>query len=115
MSRDAPLRAGAMSSHAHRIMTSSWLACSSCHHQWPLESMGPCPTCGGILEVAYAAIRDQDASVVDAPRDDRGIWRWRGLLPVLHGSRDQISLAEGDTPLLRADDLGPNVWLKYEG
>jgi threonine synthase len=27
----------------------------------------------------------------------------------------QLTLAEGDTPLLAADELGPNVWLKYEG
>jgi threonine synthase len=26
-----------------------------------------------------------------------------------------VSLGEGDTPLLRAREFGPNVWLKYEG
>src|SRR6266536_155049 len=96
-------------------MTASWLECSSCHHQAPLEMLGPCPTCGGVLEVAYAAVRDRDASVVDVPRGARGIWRWQGLLPVLNGARNAISLGEGDTPLLRAPELGANVWLKYEG
>src|SRR5262245_43693261 len=115
MSRDASLRAGAVSSDAPRIMTSSWLECSTCHEQVALASLGPCQTCGGVLEVAYAAIRDRDASVIDAPRHGSGIWRWRGLLPVLNDARGQISLAEGDTPLLPADDIGPDVWLKYEG
>ncbi len=96
-------------------MTASWLECSSCHHQAPLEMLGPCPTCGGVLEVAYAAVRDRDASVVDVPRGARGIWRWQGLLPVLDGARAPITLAEGDTPLLPADDLAPHMWLKYEG
>jgi len=96
-------------------MTSSWLECTTCHEQVALASLGPCQTCGGVLEVAYAAIRERDASVIDAPRDGGGIWRWRGLLPVLNDARGQISLAEGDTPLLPADDISPDVWLKYEG
>jgi len=65
-----------------------------------------------VLETAYAAIRDRDASVL-ASTQGAGVWRWRGLLPVLG---DQLlSLGEGNTPLLRADDVAPNLWLKYEG
>ena len=97
----------------------SWLACSACGQQAPIASIGGCPACrGGVLEVAYAAIRDGDASVLshsDRVAQTAGIWRWQGLLPVLNGARDPISLGEGDTPLLRAPELGPNVWLKYEG
>ena len=81
--------------------------------------MGGCPACrSGVLEVAYAAIRDRDTSVLsqsDRARQTTGIWRWRGLLPVLSDAHEPISLAEGDTPLLRARELGANVWLKYEG
>jgi threonine synthase len=102
----------------------SWLACSVCGHQVPLEAFGGCNPCAaagriGVLEVAYRAIADRDASVLQA--DGRpGVWRWHGLLPVLEGSRTLISLGEGQTPLLLADQPvtpadGPAVWLKYEG
>src|SRR5438128_2695154 len=95
----------------------SWLVCSACSQQAPIEALGGCPACrSGVLEVAYAAIRDRDASVLshsDRARQTTGIWRWQGLLPVLNGARQSISLGEGDSPLLRAPELGPNVWLKY--
>ncbi len=91
----------------------------ACGQQAPIEAMGGCPVCrSGVLEVAYAAIRDVDASVLshsDRARQTAGIWRWQGLLPSLNGAREPISLGEGDTPLLRAPELGANVWLKYEG
>jgi threonine synthase len=97
----------------------SWLACSACGQDAPIEALGGCRACrSGILEVTYAAIRDLDASVLsnaNQARQPTGIWRWQGLLPVLNDARERISLGEGDTPLLRARDIGPNVWLKYEG
>ena len=100
-------------------LPTNWLACSACGQQAPIEAMGGCPACrSGVLEVAYAAIRDRDPSVLsysDRARQTTGIWRWRGLLPVLSDAHEPISLAEGDTPLLRARELGANVWLKYEG
>jgi threonine synthase len=102
----------------------SWLECSACGHQVPLEAFGGCTTCAadgrtGVLEVGYRAIAEQDASVLLA-EPHPGIWRWHGLLPVLEGSRTLVSLGEGQTPLLRADQPltptdGPAVWLKYEG
>jgi threonine synthase len=80
-----------------------------------ITAKGACPACpNGVLEVAYAAIRDQDAGVL-RHLDGAGIWRWRGLLPVLDDAREPISMGEADTPLLPAPELGPNVWLKYEG
>jgi threonine synthase len=97
----------------------SWLACSACGQQAPIEAMGGCPAChSGVLEVAYAAVRDGDPSVLshsDRARQTTGIWRWQGLLPVLGDAHEPVSLAEGDTPLLGAPELGPSVWLKYEG
>ena len=57
-------------------LPTSWLACSACGQQAPIEAMGPCPACtSGVLEVAYAAIRDQDATVL-SHSDRAGIWRW---------------------------------------
>jgi threonine synthase len=95
---------------------SAWLECTSCGRQEALESIGPCPACQtGVLEVTYAAVRDADASALESRRDEHGIWRWRGLLPILDGTDALVSLAEGDTPLLPANPLAPGIWLKYEG
>jgi threonine synthase len=95
---------------------SQWLECRRCRQPAALESPGGCQACGNaVLEVAYAAVRDRDTSAVVAERQGAGIWRWRMLLPVLESAHAPISLDEGDTPLLAADELAPNVWLKYEG
>jgi threonine synthase len=98
------------------MSAASWLECLTCRHQQPLGAIGPCPACiGGVLGVSYAAVRDKDVSVVANTSRHDGIWRWRGLLPVIAGSAVQLTLGEGDTPLLAAPELGPDVWLKYEG
>ncbi|HET6318432.1 MAG TPA: pyridoxal-phosphate dependent enzyme [Chloroflexota bacterium] len=65
--------------------------------------------------MAYAALRDRDTSVLDAALRAIGMWRWQPLLPVVDAERAPLSLGEGDTPLLSADELAPSLWLKYEG
>jgi threonine synthase len=67
-----------------------------------------------VLEVNYQALVDRDASVLQAD-EGPGIWRWQGLLPLFEGSPTQISLGEGQTPLLQAAFGGPDLWVKYEG
>jgi threonine synthase len=97
----------------------SWLECSTCNSQLPLESFGACSSCAaegrrGVLEVGYRAIVERDASVLRT--DERaGMWRWKSLLPVLDGSRAPISLGEGQTPLLKVTFGEADLWLKYEG
>lgn len=81
--------------------------CRSCQHHWKFETLAAtCPVCGqDWLDVSY------DLAAV-APRwkeklGQRGasLWRYRELLPIQDG-RFVVSLGEGWTPLLRAENLG---------
>ncbi len=69
-----------------------------------------CPECGGLLEVLVEP--------ANTPAWDRwrarnpGVWRYREALPPC---RSPVTLGEGWTPLVRAERLGPRVWVKFEG
>ncbi len=69
-----------------------------------------CPKCGGLLEVLVEP--------ATTPSWDRwrtrnpGVWRYREALPPC---RSPVTLGEGWTPLVRAERLGPRVWVKFEG
>ena len=105
-------------------MTQAWLECSVCSARASLEAFGICAACDadgrlGVLEVNYRALAERDATALQ-PVASPGVWRWRSLLPVLKGAQMLLSLDEGQTPLLRADEriaptVAPAVWLKYEG
>ena len=90
-----------------------------------------CPTCGGLLDVAYdwdrlkppKSLRDFETKW--ARRDDplcfSGVWRFRELLPF--ADRDKVlTIGEGQTILQRADAVATYVgldagklFLQYEG
>ncbi|MGB9521591.1 MAG: threonine synthase [Anaerolineales bacterium] len=97
-----------------------YLECSECHQHWDSQtSQTVCPACTAPLLPRYniewirqTLTRDQIAV------RPRGLWRWAELLPVQNESW-QISLGEGDTPLLSlphiSKQLGlPNLYLKDE-
>ena len=77
------------------------LECSKCHKEYShLQIQTFCPDCKATLLPRY----DLDAVKRQIDRDEishrkKGMWRWHELLPVLH-EEDQVSLGEGDTPLL---------------
>lgn len=77
------------------------LECSKCHKEYShLQIQTFCPDCKATLLPRY----DLDAVKRQIDRDEishrkKGMWRWHELLPVLH-QEDQVSLGEGDTPLL---------------
>lgn len=90
------------------------LKCSACG-----KSYGPqiiqtyCPECRTPLLAEYdlaKAGRDLDRD--EFRRRERGMWRWRELLPV-NDPRHTISLGEGDTPLLRLPRIGAALGLKH--
>jgi threonine synthase len=90
-----------------------------------------CPTCGGLLDVAYdwnrfappSSLRDFEAKWADRanPLSFSGVWRFRELLPF--AAPDKImTIGEGQTILQRADLLAAfvgtapgNLFLQYEG
>jgi len=84
----------------------SCFACSSAHD--PTTLLGVCTACGMPLRIDYdlPAIRLRLADLANRPPT---LWRYRELLPLLPG--DEISLAEGFTPLLSVE---PRVWVKDE-
>lgn len=77
------------------------LECSKCHKEYShLQIQTFCPDCKATLLPRY----DLEAVKRQIDRDEishrkKGMWRWHELLPVLH-QEDQVSLGEGDTPLL---------------
>lgn len=92
----------------------SHLECGNCSAQWDSDRLqSRCGTCSGPLLARYR-LSDPDlpslAQVVSRPP---GQFRFHELLPTSTGP-DTPSLGEGATPLLRADGLGPSVWVKDE-
>jgi threonine synthase len=94
--------------------------CDDCASPFGLERPETtCRRCGGLLEVRYhlealpGDFRERAAAGRSA-----AMWRWRELLPLPDGAA-QVSLGEGDTPLLRCDRLAEQLgvgklWLKND-
>ncbi len=88
-----------------------------------------CPTCGDLLEVvidpppgAAADLRRRwlGRRLSNEPRDLSGVWRFRELLPDDYGANGVITLAEGNTPLVRGQKTLSlagleNLWFKHLG
>ncbi len=101
------------------------LECGACAWRGfaaPLATV--CPECGKPLLARYPNPAASGASAPGQIRDgwtdrSRGMWRFRGLLP-LRAGEEPVSLGEGCTPLLPLDGLGGeldvlDVLVKDEG
>jgi threonine synthase len=96
------------------------LACPACgYHELYSRPLPDCPCCGEEwLEARYnipVAIEGWPAALADRPAS---LWRYRELLPIWDDA-NIVSLGEGWTPLIRADNLGlmlgrPHLYLKDE-
>jgi threonine synthase len=88
------------------------LKCSECGKSYnPKEIQTFCQDCQAPLLADY----DLLAAKAELDRDEfrlrpRGMWRWHELLPV-YDANDQISLGEGDTPLLPVPRVGKMMGL----
>ena len=84
--------------------------CAACGREVPGASpVGECPACAGPLLCVYdtAAIRKGMAGAVLPPRPGgTGVWRYRHLLPPF---AEEITLGEGNTPLIHAGRLGSTI------
>lgn len=99
-------------------MSLAYLQCieASCGRRQTLNSDAfACPTCGGLLEVAYdfepadaAELRERwrGRRLNGRQEDASGVWRFRELLPFLDPGDRIITLAEGSTPLVPAPKTG---------
>jgi threonine synthase len=90
------------------------LECSGCGETYPHEQLQTfCRTCTSPLLPRY----DLEAARQHLDRDEvtrrtRGMWRWHELLPVLDPA-NQVSLGEGDMPLLPLPRLGEELGLSH--
>jgi threonine synthase len=89
------------------------LECSRCDWRGEDADINRCPQCNSILLVAYG-----DAGI-DVQPDRPGLWRYASHLP-LRNSRFEVSLGEGNTPLLRSGHLEQEIgvrglYFKLEG
>jgi threonine synthase len=69
-----------------------------------------CPKCGDLLEVVIDPPPADPAELKrcwlerrlsNEPRDTSGVWRFRELLPDVYGTAGVVTLAEGNTPIVR--------------
>lgn len=90
----------------------SHLECSGCGEKYHHEQIHTfCPLCQSPLIARY----NLDAGRQKVDRDQisrrpKGMWRWRELLPV-QNRENEITLGEGDTPLLRLPRIGGSLGL----
>jgi threonine synthase len=89
------------------------LQCSRCGRAFdPARLQTYCPDCQAPLLARYdlAAAR-QRLDPAEISHRPRGMWRWAELLPVDEAA-NQVSLGEGDTPLLPLPRLGQALGLR---
>jgi len=68
-----------------------------------------CPRCGDLLEIVVEPKADPGAMkklwrqrrTSNDPRDLSGVWRFREFLPDMYGADGVVTMAEGNTPLVR--------------
>lgn len=91
----------------------SHLECTSCGQLFSHEqAIGTCSTCGKVLFARYdlaSAKKHLDPHEFIKRRPN--IWRFFELMPVIN-PLNVVSLGEGGTPLLKADNLGKSLALK---
>lgn len=94
--------------------------CTSCGYTERYEKLlSSCPECGGEwLDLIYNLNEVAYVWQHELPQRDRTMWRYWELLPILD-RKHIISMGEGWTPLLRAENLGAmvgrrNIFIKDE-
>jgi len=83
------------------------LRCHKCGREYPLEPLNLCDFCFSPLEVSYDY--KAMASAVTRNKIRRGptsLWRYSDLLPL---ESEPVNINSGFTPLLKADNLGPEL------
>src|ERR1700690_353280 len=90
------------------------LQCPECGETFSAEIVQTyCHKCNGPLLARYDLARaaaELDRTAIS--RRPRGMWRWRELLPV-RDVANEVSLGEGDSPLLTAPRLGAGLGLAH--
>lgn len=90
------------------------LECLDCGHR--VESspiLANCPQCGGQwLQARYALAELEPPLLARARQRPFDLWRYQEVLPIC-GPRPSLSLGEGGTPLVKAENLGMMLGLDH--
>ena len=77
--------------------------CTNCGRKQPLSfGGGPCPVCGGMLDLAAPLAFDP----AQVEQRAQGLWRYRHTFP-LPVDAAPVTLGEGGTPLVAAEVAAP--------
>ncbi|GAB4477481.1 MAG: threonine synthase [Anaerolineales bacterium] len=90
------------------------LVCPQCSQSFAAEAVQTyCQNCQSPLLARYDLERiSRSLTPAEVRQRSKGIWRWEELLP-LREKQWQISLGEGDTPLLPLPRLGEKLGLRH--
>ena len=99
-----------------------FLICTNCHEKYQVEEkLHLCKKCSKVLFSVYDLEEAKETLNKNALRERkrRDIWRYHEIMPVFN-DKYRFTLGEGNTPLLKLDNLGKdlklaNVFLKDEG
>ena len=96
------------------------LRCTNCNHKAPYSPMETdCPECGSQWrEAEYDLETIAKTLPSQLPNRPFDLWRYHELLPI-NDLSPELSMGEGGTPLIRANNLGlmlncPNIFIKDE-
>lgn len=101
------------------ILIAEKLCCKKCKTEYSLEKIYKCPSCGGILDVIYDYKKLNQEALFDKSNINNGIWKYKDLLPI-NDENNIVTLGEGNTPLVKANNLNEelgiknNIYLKLE-
>lgn len=93
------------------------LQCANCSRSYPFESgLYNCTHCQGIIEVKYSrgGLSEYLTRIFSFDSISKaGVWRFFDLLPI-RSKEHIVSLSEGNTPLIKLENLGENTYAKDE-
>lgn len=88
----------------------SEIRCTSCRRLYPEQGVPyRCPTCGGLFDFVETPAFDP----AQVEKDQPGVWRYRHALG-LPADAPQLTLGEGNTPLVQRHVFGREVAFKLE-
>ncbi len=90
------------------------LVCTSCNKKYNPNQLQTLCNCGKVLFANYDLEKTKETLTKDLRNRPNNIWRMHEIMPC--NDKNQYSLGEGNTPILRLSDPdGYNITLKHEG
>lgn len=84
--------------------------CTNCKRPYPeTGSVYKCPKCGGLFDIEPILF---DPDIVN--QTEKSLWRYRHTFPGIPVSASEVSLGEGNTPLIWANEFGRQAAYKCE-